>query len=64
MCPHCASTHLMIRQMVGFELLMVYFTGKRKYRCCNCFHSFRMRDRRRFPRAAPPVESRSRQPLR
>jgi hypothetical protein len=54
----------MIRQMVGFELLMVYFTGKRKYRCCNCFHSFRMRDRRRFPRAAPPVESRSRQPLR
>jgi hypothetical protein len=40
----------MIRQITGWERLMVFFTGLRLYRCRDCWHGFRAPDRRRFPR--------------
>lgn len=43
---------LMIRQKTGLERLAVFFTGLRLYRCQECEHKFRARDRRRVPRRA------------
>jgi hypothetical protein len=50
MCPECSSTFLKIRKRTGFERIMIYLTGKRKYWCEDCFHMFRAADRRRFVR--------------
>jgi hypothetical protein len=50
MCPKCGSTHLKIKQARGLERILMFWTGKRKYRCHNCFNLFRATDRRRFPR--------------
>ncbi len=47
MCPKCGSTHLKIKQAKGFERILMWWTGKRKYRCHNCFILFRAPDRRR-----------------
>jgi hypothetical protein len=47
MCPKCGSTHLKIKQEKGVERFMMLWTGKRKYRCHNCFYLFRAPDRRR-----------------
>ena len=47
MCPKCGSTHLKIKQARGIERIMMFWTGKRKYRCHNCFNLFRAQDRRR-----------------
>jgi hypothetical protein len=41
----------MIRQDTGVEVLMIFFTGLRKYRCLGCEESFRALDRRSAPRA-------------
>lgn len=49
-CPNCYSEHLMIRRCLGFERLMVYLTGKRKYICVGCGRVFRAPDRRRVRR--------------
>jgi hypothetical protein len=53
MCPKCGSDHLRIRNLEGWERLMVWFTGLRKYRCRECDWKFRAADRRREPRPAP-----------
>ncbi|HVV45293.1 MAG TPA: hypothetical protein VHC72_08795 [Bryobacteraceae bacterium] len=50
MCPICRSDHLRIRKSEGFERILIFFTGKRKYFCCDCEHFFRVPDRRRSPR--------------
>jgi hypothetical protein len=42
---------MMIKKRSGLERLVIFFTGKRKYRCRNCLHVFRAMDRRRSPRA-------------
>lgn len=42
------------------ERLLIFFSGKRKYRCRDCDHVFRMPDRRRFPRGAPSPYSTTR----
>jgi len=60
MCPKCGSAHLKIKQVKGFERILLLWTGKRKYRCKNCFFSFRQTDRRALPReniapAPPPL---------
>jgi len=47
MCPKCGSTHVKIKQARGIERIRVLWTGKRKYRCHNCFNIFRAQDRRR-----------------
>ena len=51
-CPHCGSNYLTIKRRAGFELLMMYFTNRRKYLCMGCGHGFRASDRRKVPRAA------------
>jgi hypothetical protein len=43
----------MIRQDTGLEVLMIFFTGQRKYRCLGCQESFRALDRRSSPRPEP-----------
>lgn len=53
MCPKCGSDHLRIRNDEGLERMMIFFTGERKYRCCDCDWVFRAPDRRRNPRPAP-----------
>jgi hypothetical protein len=53
MCPKCGSDHLRIRNLEGFERLMVWYTGLRKYRCRECDCKFRAMDRRQTPRPAP-----------
>ena len=50
-CPNCRSNFLMIRQKTGFERLVVFFTGSRKYGCRDCGAFFRAPDRRQRPRA-------------
>jgi hypothetical protein len=50
MCPKCFSKFLRIRKRTGFERIMIYFTGKRKYWCDDCSHVFREVDRRRLAR--------------
>jgi hypothetical protein len=55
MCPKCGSAHLKIKQLKGVERLLLLWTGKRKYKCQNCFHLFRATDRRRLPRENPVV---------
>jgi transposase-like protein len=55
MCPRCRSNRLKIKQPSGLERLLMFLSGKRKYRCRDCDHSFRMPDRRRFPRAEAPT---------
>ena len=47
MCPKCGSTRLKIKQAKGIERILMFWTGKRKYRCHNCFNLFRAQDRRR-----------------
>jgi transposase-like protein len=51
MCPKCGSTHVKIKQAKGVERILMFWTGKRKYRCQNCFNLFRDRDRRRTYRS-------------
>jgi hypothetical protein len=41
----------MIKKRAGLERFIIYFSGKRRYRCRNCLHVFRAIDRRRSPRA-------------
>lgn len=53
MCPKCGSAHLKIKQLKGIERFLLLWTGKRKYKCQNCFHLFREMDRRKAPREAP-----------
>jgi hypothetical protein len=42
--------HLAIRQMKGFERVMVFITKLRTYRCRDCYFDFRAPDRRRLAR--------------
>ena len=49
-CPKCASDRLSIRNVNGFERVIHFLTGMRKYRCRECNFAFRTPDRRRFPR--------------
>ena len=49
-CPRCSSDYLMIRQDTGFERLMIWITGMRKYLCLGCNRPFRAPDRRHVPR--------------
>lgn len=51
MCPHCRSDYLKIKKCEGMERVLVFLTGKRKYRCMGCTHVFREFDRRRSRRA-------------
>jgi hypothetical protein len=44
---------LKIKQAKGVERILMFWTGKRKYRCHNCFHLFRAQDRRRSYREEP-----------
>jgi hypothetical protein len=53
MCPKCGSIHLKIKQLKGMERILLLWTGKRKYRCTNCFHIFRANDRRKVGREVP-----------
>jgi hypothetical protein len=39
--------HLDIRQPTGFELFMIFFANRRKFRCRACEREFRAPDRRR-----------------
>jgi hypothetical protein len=50
MCPHCRSEYLKIKMRIGLERILILFTGKRKYFCCDCGNVFRAVDRRRGPR--------------
>jgi Zn finger protein HypA/HybF involved in hydrogenase expression len=49
-CPKCQSKRLDIRQETGLEPIMIFFTGKRKFRCRECEREFRAPDRRRTRR--------------
>jgi transposase-like protein len=46
MCPKCGSLHLKIKQIAGIERILSLWTGERRYKCGDCFHSFRAKDRR------------------
>ena len=48
-CPRCLSEHLTIRKIERFERIIVFFTGKRRYRCRDCDLGFRAQDRRKSP---------------
>jgi hypothetical protein len=50
MCPKCRSHFVGIRKATGIELIMIFLTNTRKYRCGICDHIFRAPDRRRSPR--------------
>jgi hypothetical protein len=52
MCPKCRSDRLRVKQPKAIEFLLVFFTGKRKYRCRDCGVAFRMTDRRGLVRKA------------
>jgi hypothetical protein len=52
-CPFCRSDKLRIKHAVGMEMIILLFTSKRKYRCCDCNFGFRAPDRRRVPRQTP-----------
>ena len=43
----------MIREASGFEMIANLFTGKRRYRCRDCYFAFRMKDRRTESREVP-----------
>lgn len=59
-CPNCSSGFLMIRMNRGFERIMIFLTGQRKYICRDCEQSFRATDRRRIPREGRmPADSRT-----
>ena len=49
-CPKCYCDQLLIRRRKGFEKVMIWLTGKRKYVCMSCGEVFRSLDRRRSPR--------------
>jgi len=49
-CPTCRSENLLIKALIPSERLMIFLTGKRKYRCKDCGMGFRMPDRRRLAR--------------
>ena len=55
MCPKCKCPFLLIKGRHGLERLKIAFTGKREYTCTNCDNVFRIKDRRRFSRAAHPI---------
>jgi transposase-like protein len=46
-CPRCASNHLAIKNLSVFERIMVFLTGKRRYRCWSCDFGFRAPERRK-----------------
>ena len=50
---HCFGDDLMIKALSGIERIVVFWTGKRKYKCRACGFTFRAPDRRRFPREVP-----------
>ena len=54
-CPVCRSENLLIKALVPSEKLMIFLTGKRKYRCKDCGSGFRMPDRRRPEREREQV---------
>jgi hypothetical protein len=60
MCPKCGSIHVKVKQAKGIERILKFWTGKRKYRCHDCFHLFRAADRRRSyatePKSPTPAE--------
>jgi hypothetical protein len=35
------------------EGILLFFTGKRTYRCCCCFHNFRAPEKKAAPRPQP-----------
>lgn len=46
-CPRCGTgDDLIMGRKEGFERIMVFLTGKRKYRCPRCSGSFRAPDHR------------------
>jgi transposase-like protein len=49
-CPRCRSGHLAIKQVTGFERVMVFLTKLRMFRCRDCYFDFRAPDRRRTAR--------------
>jgi hypothetical protein len=49
-CPACRSENLLIKALIPTEKLMIFLTGKRKYRCKDCGTGFRMMDRRHLQR--------------
>jgi len=51
-CLKCHSKDLEIRQPTGFELVMIFLTGNRKFRCRDCWSQFRAPDRRAVSREA------------
>jgi rubredoxin len=53
LCPHCGLERLKIFPVAGSELICVWVTGLRKYRCVGCGHCFRAKDRRMHKREAP-----------
>lgn len=52
-CPQCRSSRLAIKQLIGLERFIAFFTRRRKYRCRDCHFSFRSPDRRRIEREGP-----------
>jgi transposase-like protein len=50
MCPKCGSLHLKIKQTTGIERILILWTRERRYKCSDCFHSFRAKDRRSIVR--------------